>query len=126
MELHEKLYIDIGVHLYNIIAEATKTTARSKLVVPSLIMRILHENCMETPQNISLMTPSPSINTQTILRSKIRIPGDEQAEEPKEAPLFNTEIEVEGQQPPPRRGGGRGRSGASSSSSASQCFSNHT
>ena len=63
MELREKIYIDIGAHLYNIIAEATKITTRSKLVVPSLIMRILDENGVETPQNISLMTPSPSINT---------------------------------------------------------------
>ena len=60
MELHEKIYINIGAHLYNIITEATKTTARSKLVVPNLIMRILHENGVETPQNISLMTSSPS------------------------------------------------------------------
>ena len=41
MELHEKIYIDIGAHLYSIITEATKTTARSKLAVPNLIMRIL-------------------------------------------------------------------------------------
>ena len=54
MEFREKIYIDIGAHLYNIITKATKTTARSKLVVPSLIMRILHENGVETPQNISL------------------------------------------------------------------------
>ena len=84
MELHEKIYIDIGAHLYSIITEATKTTARSKLVVPNLIMRILHDNGVETPQNISLMTSSPSINTQTILRSRIQIPRDEQAEKPKE------------------------------------------
>ena len=71
MELYETIYIDIGAHLYNIIAKATKITARSKLVVPSLIMRILHENGVETPQNISLMTPSPSINNQTILRNRI-------------------------------------------------------
>jgi len=69
-------------------------------------MRILHENGMETPQNISLMTPSPSINIQTILISRIRIPGDKQAEEPEEAPPFDTKTEAEGQQPPPRCGGG--------------------
>ena len=61
MELHEKIYIDIDAHLYYIIAKATKTTSRSKLVLPSLIMRILHENGVETPQHISLMAPSPSI-----------------------------------------------------------------
>ena len=49
MEFHEKIYIDIGAHLYNIITEATKTTSRSKLVLPSLIMRTLHENGVETP-----------------------------------------------------------------------------
>ena len=106
MELYETIYIDIGAHLYNIIAKATKITARSKLVVPSLIMRILHENGVETPQNISLMTPSPSINNQTILRSRIRIPEDEHAEEVDEATLVDIEIEVEGQRPPPRCGGG--------------------
>ena len=77
MEFHEKIYIDIGAHLYNIIVEATKTTSRAKLVLPSLIMRILHENGVETPQHISLMTSSPSINSQTILRSRVRLPGDE-------------------------------------------------
>ena len=65
------------------------------------------------------MTPSPFFNTQTILGSRIRIPRDEQAEEPEKAPLADTKTEAEGQQPTPRHGGGRGRSGASSSSSAS-------
>ena len=68
---------------------------------------------METPQHISLMTPSPSINTETILRSRIQIPGDEHAREPKEAPLVDIEIEVEGEQPLPRHGGGQGRNRAS-------------
>ena len=113
MELRENTYIDISAHLYNIIAESTKTTSRSKLVVPSLIMRILHENGVKTPQHISLMTPSPSINSQTILRSRVRLLGDEQAEETEEAPPADTEIKVKGQQPLPRHGGGQGRSGAS-------------
>ena len=65
MEVREKIYIDIGTHLYYIIIEATKTTSWSNLVLPSLIMRILHENGVETPQHISLITPSPSINPQT-------------------------------------------------------------
>ena len=42
MELHETTYINISAHLYNIIAESTKTTSGSKLVVPNLVMRILH------------------------------------------------------------------------------------
>ena len=117
MELHETTYTDISVHLYNIIAKSTKTTSRSKLVVLNLIMRILHENGVETSQHISLMTPSPSINTQTILRSRIRTPRDEHAEEAEEAPPANTKTKVKGQQPLPRHGGGRGRKGASSLSS---------
>ena len=63
------------------------------------------------------MSVPPSINSQTILRSRVHLPGDEQAKEPEQAPSADIEIEAEGQQPPPRRGGGRGRSGASSSSS---------
>ena len=63
MELHEKIYIDIGAHVYTIIAEDTKATSWGKLVLPSLIMRILHENGVETPQDISLMTSPPSINS---------------------------------------------------------------
>ena len=77
-------------------------------------MRILHENGVETPQDISLMTTSSSINSQTILRSRVRLPRDEQAEEPEEAPPINIETKAEGQQPPPRRGGDQGRSEASS------------
>ena len=58
-EFRETIYINIGAYLYTIIVEATKTTSRAKLVLPSLIMRILHENGVETPRHISLMT-SPS------------------------------------------------------------------
>ena len=61
------------------------------------------------------MSSPPSINSQTILLGRVRLPGDEQAEEPEEAPPVDTKTEAEGQ-PPPRQGGGRGRSGASSSS----------
>ena len=48
MELRENTYIDISAHLYNIIVKSTKMT-RSKLVVPSFIMRILHNKVVETP-----------------------------------------------------------------------------
>ena len=106
MELREKIYIDMGAHLYTIIAKATRTISRAKLFLPSLIMRIFHENVVETPQDISLMSVPPSINSQTILRSRVRLSKDEQAEEPEQAPPADIEIEVEGQQPPPRRGGG--------------------
>ena len=49
MELRERIYIDISAHVFTIIAEATRTTSRAKLVLPSLIMRILHEKGVETP-----------------------------------------------------------------------------
>ena len=62
------------------------------------------------------MTPTPPIDSQSILRSRIRIPGDEHAEETEEAPPADTETEVEGQQHLPTHGGGRRRRGASSSS----------
>ena len=67
IELHENTYIDISAQLYNIIAKS-----------------------------IGPMPPTPPINSQTILRSKIQIPGDEHAEEAEKAPLADTEIEVEG------------------------------
>ena len=49
MELRERIYIDIGAHVFTIIDEATRTTSRAKLVLPSLIIRILHEKSVETP-----------------------------------------------------------------------------
>ena len=57
------------------------------------------------------------VNSQTILRSRVHLLGDKQAEEPKPAPPVDIETRAEGQQPPLRRGGGRGTSKASSSSS---------
>ena len=80
-------------------------------------MRILHENGVETPRYISLMSVPHFINSKTILRSRVHLLGDKQAKEPEQAPPVDTETEAEGQQPPLRRGGGQGRSGASSSSS---------
>jgi len=71
VELHENTYIDISAHLYNIIEDSTKITSRSKVVVLNLIMRILHDIGVENPQHIGLMTPSPPIKSQTILRSRI-------------------------------------------------------
>ena len=117
MELRERTYIDIGAYAFTIIAKATRTTSKAKPILPSLIMRIFHEKGVETPQDISLMSVPPSINSQTILRSRVCLPSDEQADELERAPPTDTETKVEGQQPPPRRGGGRGRSRASSSSS---------
>ena len=99
MELREGTYIDIETHMFTIIAKATRTTSRPKLVLLSLLMRILHEKVMEIPQDISLKSVPPSINTQTILRSKVCLPGDEEADELKQAPPADTETEAEGQPP---------------------------
>ena len=71
VELHENTYIDISAHLYKIIEESTKITSRSKVAVLNLIMRILQDIGVENPQHIGLMTPSPPIKSQTILRSRI-------------------------------------------------------
>ena len=48
MELRERTYIDISAHVFSIIAEATRTTSRPNLVLPSLIMNILHDKGVET------------------------------------------------------------------------------
>ena len=64
------------------------------------------------------MSVPPSINSQTILRSRVHLPGDEEVDEPEQAPPADIETEVEGQPSSSRIGGSRGRSRASSSSSA--------
>ena len=64
------------------------------------------------------MSVPPSINSQTILRSRVHLSGDEEAYEPEQAPPVDTETEAEGQPFSSRKGGGRGRSRASLSSSA--------
>ena len=61
------------------------------------------------------MSVPPSINVQTILRSRVCLLGDAEVDDPKQAPPTDTETEAEGQPPSSRKGGGRGRSGASSS-----------
>ena len=78
MELQENIYIDIGAHAFTIIADAIRTTSRPKLVLPSLIMRILHEKGVETTQDISLMPVPHAINAQTIIRSKVCLPSDKE------------------------------------------------
>ena len=117
MELREKTYIDIGAHVFSIIVEETRTTSRLKLVLPSLIIKILHEKGVETPQDISLMSVPSTINSQTIIKSRIRLPSYEEVDDPKQEHPADIEIEVKGQPPSSRRGGGHRWSGASSFSS---------
>jgi len=49
MEFWENIYIDISAHAFSIIANEIRATSRPKLILPSLIMRILHEKGVETP-----------------------------------------------------------------------------
>ena len=104
IELHERTHIDISAHAFTIITKATRTTSRAKLVLPSLIMRILHGKGVETRQDVSLISVPPSINYQTILRSKVCLPSDEQVDEPEHP--ADTEIEAKGQPSSSRRIGG--------------------
>ena len=53
------------------------------------------------------MSVLPSINSQKILRSKIRLLGDEQVDELEQPPPVDTKTEAEGQPSSLRRGGGR-------------------
>ena len=115
MELRENTYIDIGTHLFSILADETRTTSWPKLILPSLIMRILHEKGVETPQNISLMPTPSAINALTITKSKVHLPGDKKEVDPTQEKPMDTETEVERQPSSSQRVGGRGRSRASSS-----------
>ena len=114
MELRENTYIDFGAHLFYILANETRTTSRPKLILCSLILRILHEKGVETPQNINLMLTPHAINALKITRSKVRLPGDEEQVDPAQEQPMDTEIEAEGQPSSSQRVSGRGRSRASS------------
>ena len=50
MKLRENIYIDNGAHAFSIIANATRSTSRPKLILPGLIMMILYEKGVETPK----------------------------------------------------------------------------
>ena len=68
---------------------------------------------MEIAQDISLMTTPFVINTLTITRIRVRLPGDEEEGDQEEGEQMETETKVEGQ-PSSSRGYGK-RSRASSS-----------
>ena len=67
--------------------------------------------------DISLMSVPSAINSQTIIRSRFRLSGDEEANDPEQEHSVDIETEVERQPSSSRRGGGHGRSGVSLSSS---------
>ena len=97
MELRERTYINIGAHVFSIIAKETRTTSKPELVLPSIIIRILHEKGVETPQDISLMSVPSVINSQTIIRSRVRLSGDAEVEDPEQEHPMDTKTEAEGQ-----------------------------
>ena len=50
MELQENTYIDISAHLFTILANETRATSRPKLILPSLIMRVLLKKVWRLPK----------------------------------------------------------------------------
>ena len=116
MEFRDNTYIDISAHLFSILVNETRATLRPKFILPSLIIRILHEKGVETPQDISLLPKPPAINALTITRSKVRLSGDKEEVDPAQEQPMETETKVEGQPSSSQKVGGRARSRASSSS----------
>ena len=114
MELKENTYIDISAHIFYVIVDETRTTSRAKLIFSSLLMRLFRAKGVEIPQDINLMSTPSAINTLTITRIRVRLPGDEEEGNQQEGEPMETETEAEGQ-PLSSRGHGK-RSRASSSS----------
>ena len=114
MELKESTYIDISAHIFYTVVDETRTTSRAKLIFPSLLMRLFRAKGVEIPQDISLMPTPSTINTLTITRIRVCLPGDEGKGDQEEGELMETETEAEGQ-PSSSRGHAK-RSRASSSS----------
>ncbi|KAK9993405.1 hypothetical protein SO802_023108 [Lithocarpus litseifolius] len=114
MELHENTYIDFSSHAFSIIADETRTTSRAKLILPSLLMRLFHAKGVEIPHDISLMPTPPAINSLTIARIKVRLPGDEKEGDQAQGEPMDTVTEVEGQ---PSTSQSRGKRSKVSSSS---------
>ena len=52
---------------------------------------------METPQDISLMPTPPAINVLTIIRSKVRLLGDEKEVDLAQEQAMDIETKAEGQ-----------------------------
>ena len=77
MDLKEKTVIDISSHIYDTIADETRTTSRPKLIFPSLLMRIFRKKGVPIPQDISPMSTPSAINKLTCKRISVRLPGEE-------------------------------------------------
>ena len=96
VELKKNTYIDISAHIFFIIADETRTTSRVKLIFPSLLMRLFRAKGVEIPQDISLMSTPSAINTLTITRIRVRLPGDEVEGDQEEGEPMETKTKAEG------------------------------
>ena len=114
MELKQKTYIDISAHIFYTMVDETKTTTRAKLIFPSLLMRLFRLKGVEIPQDISLMSTPSTINKLTIIRIRVRVPGDEEEGNQEEGEPMDMETEAVGE---PSSSRGRGKRGKASSSS---------
>ena len=114
IELKENTYIDISAHFFFIIADETRTTSRAKLIFPSQLIRLFRAKGVGIPQDISLMPTLSAINTLTITRIRVRLPGDEEEGDQEEGEPMETKIAVEGQ---PSSSEGRSKRSRASSSS---------
>ena len=114
VELKENTYIDINAHIFYTIVNETRTTFRAKLIFPSLLMRHFRAKGVAIPQDISLMPTPSAINTLTITRIIVRLPGDEGEGDQEKGEPMETETEAEGQ---PSSSSGRAKRSRASSSS---------
>ena len=107
MELKEKTSVDISSHIFDTIVDETRTTSRSKLIFPSLLMSIFKKKGVAIPQDISPMFTPSAINKQTFKRISVRLPGEEDEGDEGEGDPMETEAEAAGQtstSTPKRRG----------------------
>ena len=96
MELKEKTFIDINSHIFVTIMDETKTTSRSKLIFPNLLMRIIRKKGVAIPQDISLMSTPSAINKQTFKRINVHLPGVENEGDEGKGDPMETETEAVG------------------------------
>ena len=97
MELKKKTLIDISSHIFDTTVDKTRTTSRSKLIFPSLLMRIFRKKGVAIPQNISPMSTPLAINRQTFKRISVRLPGEEDEDDEGKCDPMETEAEAVGQ-----------------------------
>ena len=106
MELEVNTYIDISAHIFYIIVDETRTTTRTKLIFPSLLMRLFRAKGVEIPQDISLMPTPSAINSLIITLIRVRLLGDEEEGDQEKGEPTQTETEAKGQ-PSSSRGCGK-------------------